>query len=218
MIADSPNYFTIVEEHFQRARGTGWFRLSPRDWDLLDRWKGAGVPVEAVLRGIDAVFEKRRKRQGQETVNSLAYCKPAVMVEAQAMARAGVGRPTQRPAAPFRIEQLREFIAGRVEALREAGQADLADSLAALNIDELFQDLEQLEQRLVAIEEKLLARLRGEVSDDWLSEARRSLDSELKPCRLKMTADQFAALERRLLDRRLMDEAKVPRLSLFYLA
>ena len=50
MTAESPNYFTIVEEHFQRARGTAWFRLSPRDWDLLDRWKSAGVPT--LLRSV----------------------------------------------------------------------------------------------------------------------------------------------------------------------
>ena len=51
------NYFTETEEHFQRARGTGLFRLSPLDWALIEAWKNAGVPLEAVLRGIDTAFE-----------------------------------------------------------------------------------------------------------------------------------------------------------------
>ena len=46
------NYFTEVEEHFQRARGTSIFLLSPLDWALIESWKNAGVPLAAVLRGI----------------------------------------------------------------------------------------------------------------------------------------------------------------------
>ena len=54
------NYFTEIEDHFQRARGTGLFLLSPLDWALIEAWKTAGIPLEAVLRGIDQAFEKWR--------------------------------------------------------------------------------------------------------------------------------------------------------------
>ncbi len=43
------NYFTEIEEHFQRARGTALFLLSPLDWALVETWKNSGVPLEAVL-------------------------------------------------------------------------------------------------------------------------------------------------------------------------
>ena len=33
------NYFTEIEEHFQRARGTGLFLLSPLDWALIETWR-----------------------------------------------------------------------------------------------------------------------------------------------------------------------------------
>ena len=46
------NYFTEIEEHFQRARGTGLFLLSPVDWALIEAWKNAGIPLEAVLRAM----------------------------------------------------------------------------------------------------------------------------------------------------------------------
>ncbi len=83
------NYFTEIEDHFQRARGTALFLLSPLDWALIESWKNAGVPLEAVLRGIDSAFEKWRGRKSKtQKVNSLAFCAQAVLTEAQQMAGA----------------------------------------------------------------------------------------------------------------------------------
>src|SRR5258708_37933229 len=80
------NYFTEIEEHFQRARGTSLFLLSPLDWALLESWKNAGVPLEAVLRGIDAAFDKWRSRKSKtQKVNSLAFCTQAGLTDAQQM-------------------------------------------------------------------------------------------------------------------------------------
>ncbi len=87
------NYFTEIEEHFQKARGTSLFLLRPLDWALIESWKTSGVPLEAVLRGIDIAFEKwRQKKSRVQQVNSLAYCAQAVLQEAQAMADRGTGR------------------------------------------------------------------------------------------------------------------------------
>ncbi len=55
------NYFTEIEEQFQRRRG-GILLLSTLDWALIETWKDAGIPLEAVLRGIDAAFERYEKR------------------------------------------------------------------------------------------------------------------------------------------------------------
>jgi hypothetical protein len=64
MTSIETNYFTLIEDHFRIARGTGMFTFSPRDVALVEAWKEGGIPIEAVLRGIDAVFEKRRERPG----------------------------------------------------------------------------------------------------------------------------------------------------------
>jgi hypothetical protein len=213
------NYFTEIEEHFQKARGTGLFLLSPLDWALIEAWKNGGIPLEAVLRGIDAAFETWRARPARartQKVNSLAYCAQAIAAEAQAMANAApVSRREAKP--PFAIEDVRSFIARNADMLGKCGHADLGDSLAALDVDTLYSDLEQLEQRLTAIEEKLIARLRASASEEALFEARRALDRELKPYRGKMTAEQLAMLEKQFLDRRLLESAGLGRLSLFYL-
>lgn len=213
------NYFTEIEEHFQRARGTGFFLLSPLDWALIEAWKNAGIPLEAVLRGIDVAFEKWRGRPARariHMVNSVAYCTQAIAAEAQALA-AGTAGTKREAKAPFAAGDVREFVARNAAALRSADHADLASSLEALDIDALYSDLEQLEQRLTAIEEKMIARLRATTSDEALFEARRALDRDLKPYRGKMTADQLAMLEKQFLERRLLESAGLPRLSLFYL-
>ncbi len=213
------NYFTEVEDHFQRVRGTGLFLLSPLDWALIESWKNAGIPLEAVLRGIDQAFEKWRKRPARariQMVNSIAYCAQAIAAEAQALAS---GRPARASAAPppFSLEDVRGFIGRNAEALRKAGQQDLAASLEALDVESLYTDMEQLEQRLTAIEEKMVARLRAAASEEALFEARRSLDVELKPYRGKMSTEQLAMLERQFLERKLLAAGGLPRLSLFYL-
>jgi len=213
------NYFTEIEEHFQRARGTGLFLLSPLDWALIEAWKNSGVPLEAVLRGIDAAFEKWRARPSRarfQKVNSVAYCAQAVAEEAQSMAS---GAPAKREAPPpFSLEDVHRHVQRNAEALRTAGQGDLAESLERLNLEELYRDLEHLEQRLTAIEEKMIARARAAASEEALFKARRALDQELKPYRGKMSAEQLATLERQFLDRKVLEAAGLPRLSLFYLA
>src|SRR4051794_4487136 len=93
------NYYTEIEEHFQKARGTHLFLLSPLDWALVESWKNSEVPLEAVLRGIDAAFSKWRSRKIKtQQVNSLAFCSQAVLTEAQVMA--GAARPQSRDEAP----------------------------------------------------------------------------------------------------------------------
>ncbi len=212
------NYFTEIEEHFQRARRTGLFLLSPLDWALIEAWRNGGIPLEAVLRGIDQAFEKWRARPPRarlQMVNSLAYCAQAIAAEAQAMAS---GVPAQASAPPpFSQDDVRAYVAGNAAALRNAKLGDLAASLEALDLDGLYADLEQLEQRLTAIEEKMIARLRSAASDEDLFEARRSFDQQLKPYRGKMSAGQLAMLERQFLERKLLETQKLPRLSLFYL-
>ena len=49
------NYFTEIEERYLKRRGSGLL-LSTIDWALIETWKDAGIPLDAVLRGIDEYF------------------------------------------------------------------------------------------------------------------------------------------------------------------
>jgi hypothetical protein len=216
------NYFTEIEEHFQRARGTGLFLLSPLDWALIESWKNAGIPLEAVLKGIDDAFEKWRSRKRKHRfVNSVAYCAQAVLEVAQRIPSA---RQSQKPLreAPFTAEQIRthlESAAGILRGRIETPFQEVALSLEALaaDTDHHVHRLEDLERRLTAMEDKLVATARSLESDANLYSLREALDAELRPYRGKMTAEQLATLERRYLDSAILERAKLPRLSLFYL-
>ncbi|HJU10151.1 MAG TPA: hypothetical protein VJ728_04705, partial [Candidatus Binataceae bacterium] len=91
------NYFTEIEEQFQRRRGT-ILMLSTLDWALIETWKDAGIPLEAVLRGIDSTFEKyHAKPSKSRKVNSLAYCAQEVLAAAEDMKEAAVGAGEAAP-------------------------------------------------------------------------------------------------------------------------
>jgi len=211
------NYFTEIEEHFQRARGTGLFLLSPLDWALIESWNNAGVPLEAVLRGIDEAFEKWRSRKVKtQRVNSLAFCAQAVLNEAQLMADGGTAPTKKEAAAPFPLEDLRAYLESNAAAVPFAEIAESLRKLAA-EVEEHYRNLEALEQRLTVLEEKMIAQARAAQSEDQLLTARQELDRQLRPYRGKMTADQLTMLEKQYLERNLLERAKLPRLSLFYL-
>jgi hypothetical protein len=215
------NYFTEIEEHFQRARGTGLFLLCPLDWALIETWKNAGVPLAAVLKGIDEAFEKWRSRKARRRlINSLAYCAQAVLEAAQRL-------PDERSApviveGPFAADELRAYLETAAAALRERFEQpfkEVASSLETLSadIENQMHDLEGLERRLTAMEDKMVAAARSIQREEDLLLMREKLDRELKPYRSKMTADQLALLERRYLDTALLEHARLPRISLFYL-
>ena len=216
------NYFTEVEEHFQRARASSLFLLSPLDWALIESWKNSGIPLEAVLRGIDSAFDKWRTRKHKtQQVNSLAFCSQAVLKEAEAMANNVPATGTADAEPAFPIDSVKAHLAKALEALRAApGYEEIATPLAAL-LEELethFADLQQLDQRLTALEDKMAALARTRLSDEDLFAMRRDLDAQLRPYRGKMTTDQLARLEKSFLDRKVYERAALPRLSLFYIS
>jgi hypothetical protein len=213
------NYFTETEEHFQRARGTSLFLLSPLDWALLESWKNSGVPQEAVLRGIDLAFEKWRSRKVKtRMVNSLAFCAQAVLTEAQLMTEGAPARPRQESAPPFTVDEMRAYLEGNAAGL-PAGYEQTAASLRKLaaEAEQHYGNLEGLEQYLTVIEEKMIAAARARQSEEQALESRRELDRQLRPYRGKMTADQLSMLEKQYLERHLLEQCKLPRLSLFYM-
>ena len=215
------NYFTEVEEHFQRARGTGLFLMSPLDWALVENWKNAGIPLEAVLRGIDRAFEKKTKRsRDPRSINSVAYCTQAVQEEAESLAKGESTRATRDAEPPFTLEELRQYLQANAASLATLpGYEGVAEALIGIEAEAEthFGDLERLEQRLTALEDKMSAIARSTVSDEDLFVMRQELDSTLRPYRGKMSADQIAMLERQYLDRRVQERVSLPRLSLFYL-
>lgn len=214
------NYFTEIEEHFQKARGTGLFLLSPIDWALIESWKGAGIPLEAALRGIDFAFEKwRAKKNRSRNVNGLAWCAQAVLDEAERMKDGLTDRPTVAPVeAPFTLDELKRHLgdaAARITIPELAGTRAAVEQILA-EAETHYTQLEALEQRLSALEDKMIATARARQTEHDLVIARQELDAQLRLYRSRMTAPQLSMLEKQYLDRWLLEHCQLPRLSLFY--
>lgn len=221
------NYFTEVEEHFQQARGSGLFLMSPLDWALLETWKDAEVPLEAVLKGIDRAFESWHKRKRKfRHINSLAYCAQAVLEAAREMEVGGASDSGDKaekqgfePAelAAFFRDSAEQVRASKASAeVREATAASLL-KLAAAAEDGSLEPLEAVEQRLTVLEERMQASLHNSLSEDEMLDIRREMEAQLAPYRSKMRAEQIALLEKQYMQRALLEKAQLPRLSLFYL-
>ena len=79
-------------------------------------------------------------------------------------------------------------------------------------------DLEDLERRLTILDDKQQALMAAHISEERMLQLRREMDGQLAAYRKKMKAEQLALVERQYIQKRLLEEFGLPRLSLFYLA
>jgi len=223
------NYFTEIEEHYQRRRGTGLL-LSTLDWALIETWKQADIPLEAVLRGIDTAFDSYERRPSKtKKINSLAYCSQAVLAAAEDMKEAAVGATREKQSPPgLQAEEITNFLRNNAAKLRKASVPGPMQSIVeecASSLDSLIAGvqqvssirLEDLERHLTILEEKLIASLTMTASEAMLLAARTEADREIAPYRAKMPAAQIEQLIKQFVHKRLFEQAKIPRLSLFYM-
>ena len=209
-------FYAAGEAAFIRRRGTP-FLLSPRDFALLKQWRALGVPIEAVEQGIDDAFSRREERAATGKVNSLSYCRDAVLAAWERRAESAVGRGEGREAAPdsaAALARLEESLAA--VAQRRPG---LADTLAAAS-----RSLRRLAsgQRAPGEIEESLARLDRKLATS-LYEAlpaaeRAALDAEIEKqiatLRDRMDEETARRTGRALTRRRLRERLDLPRLTL----
>jgi hypothetical protein len=222
------DYFSDIEEHFCRRRGTVLV-ASTLDWVLMESWKDAGVPLEAVLRGIDAAFDKYDRRPSKtRKINSLAYCAQQVLAAAEQMKEAAVGSVREARDEGLERQRVAAFLERNAKAVPDAARKLVGED--APKLKELAKQiggqsnfslenfsLEDLERRLTVMEEKLFAALLTSSPDDLLVEIRAQAERELAPYRSKMTGPQIDQLLKQYTNKRLLDHYKLPRLSLFYM-
>ncbi len=230
------NYFTEIEEYFWKKRGAHLL-VSPLDWAIMEAWQKAGVPLEAALKGIDRAFESygRSRRGAGKPLKSLAYCTDAVLeaAEEQQEAAAGVSPNSRRPKEElYSREDLRSYFAKNRLLLTKAAENSLVrpelaaqfretgtslETLGVLLESPGMLDLEDLERRLTILDEKLQAALTAAAPEELMLKLRREVDGQLAIYRSKMKGAQLAMVERQYLQKRLLEEFGVPRLSLYYL-
>ena len=227
------NYFTEIEDEFVKRRGSHLL-VSPLDWSLMEVWKQRGIPLHIVLRAINNAFDAydQRPHRGRK-VNSLMYCRQEV--EACYLqyleSRVGAGETKSDEAAqadsPFQPAAIRQYLNEQTATLERLAEGELSETLnrAVERLRELIDDLaktahisyEGLEADLTLIEESILEGLR-EIADPeilaaWEKEGKsqlRAYREGMKPEVYRQTLDNFIA-------RKLREQYRIPRLSLFYL-
>ncbi len=230
------NYFTEIEERFQQRRGS-LLLLSTLDWALIEMWREAGIPLEAVLRGIDAAFDKyeaRQKRARMQRVNGLAWCAQAVMQAAMEMKEAAAGSAPEANVereSGFEHERVAAHLAAAAQALDAATVAPEACRATACRLREMAAevagnadaakvvvDVEGLERTLTVLEEKLFAALTAAAPEDLLVGLKEHAARELAPYRNRMGVVQLRQVEKQFERKQLLVHYNLPRLSLFYMS
>lgn len=228
------NYFTEIEETFIRRRGRNLL-LSPLDWALIETWQERGVPLHVILRGIERVFDTIDKQPNRKrSVKSLFYCKEEIEAQYAEWLESQVGA-TEVESGESRVESekpsdsslfSREAIEAHLAkisedltAARAAADGDLREVLERVSgrLAELgtnYQTAEKLEESL----EKLDALI-----DETLFNAKETaqlkpqVEKQIASYRGKMDAEVFQRTFDLMLLKKLREDAKIPRLSLFYL-
>jgi len=232
------NYFTEIEEYFWKKRGSHLL-VSPLDWAIMEAWHLAGVPLEAAFKGIDRAFESyaRSRRGAGKPLKSLAYCTDAVLDAAAEAQEAAAGKASssasKNAAEPFPRDDLTNYFTRNSAMFRAAISAHQShpalvalweESLRGLEACTVILDspsaldAEDLERRLTLLDDRIHSGLLLHASHDILLRLRREMDSALSAYRRKMKAEQLALVEKQYLQKRLLEEFHLPRLSLFYLS
>jgi hypothetical protein len=229
------NYFTEIEERFQQRRGS-LLLLSTLDWALIETWREAGIPLEAVLRGIDAAFDKyeaQQKRGRMRRINGLAWCAQAVMEAAMELNEASAGTalaattPSESGFEHGRIAAHLEAAAAALDTSSVAPEPcartavrlrELAAEVRASTEGDAQVDLEALERSLTVLEEKLFAALTAAAPEELLVGLKEHAARELAPYRSRMGVVQLRQVERQFVQKQLLVHYSLPRLSLFYMS
>lgn len=211
-------YYAAGEAAFVARRGTP-FLLSPRDFALLKEWRAIGVPLEAVEAGIDEAFGRREERGAAGRVNSLAYCRDAVLSAWERRAETSVGRGAGRAEeSPAEVAPLLDRLAGRLAAVARS-HPELTD-----RVDSARRSLARLAKspRTPAEVEASLARLDRRLCNELFE----SIDAEerarigtrveevLGRARVKMDRETEEKTRRALTRRLLREELALPRLTI----
>jgi hypothetical protein len=230
------NYFTEIEERFQQRRGS-LLMLSTLDWALVETWRESGIPLEAVLRGIDNAFDKygerlRRANGRVRKVNGLAWCAQSVMESTEQAMEAAIGTSSTDDApkaeSGFEATRIANYLEDNAQAIEAARLPAPADSIAREIVTRLralatsarietTPQLEEMDRTLTVLEEKLVAGLLTAAHEDELTALREQATRELAPYRGKMQAVQIKQVQQQFLQKKLLEAYSLPRLSLFYM-
>jgi hypothetical protein len=190
--------------------------LSNADWNLIRKWRTAGLPLRVVLRGVADALESHAHSWGRNRkVGSLAYCANEVDVAADRWRRAIALGESEGVSAESALRGFAEALDGA----RDLGprSAPLARGLAAEMRALTATEVRDLEPWLVGRETALRSALEEDMGPAAVEEIARAVDHDLAPYRGRMPDRVLGQVRSESLARRVLEAHGLPRLSLFHL-
>ena len=210
-------YYEAAEAAFIQRRGTP-FLLSPSDFALLREWRALGVPLEAVEAGIDEAFTRREERKKVGRVNSLSYCRDAVLGAWERRAETSRGKGASGGALEIDAKAALESLAVQLEeshARRPDLAGPLASALTALaRLQASAGTAEQIEGSLARLDRKLAKELYAALPEQERSELDCEVAAQLSGAATRMDPATLEKTTRALTRRSVREKLELPRLSL----
>ncbi len=209
-------YYQAVEEYFVSRRGDPLF-LSNAEWNIVRRWRLAGLPLRVVLRGIrDALDAHAHGWSRERKVRSLSYCAGEVDAARERWERAlAIGRDEGEGAAGA----MRGFAAALEGALGLGPRARPVAQRVAGEIRERAEAgrLEDVSAWLLEREARLVEAIGADDGEERCVALEAEVDAGLERWRDRMPARVVEQLRREQVARRRLEAHGLPRLSLFHL-
>ncbi|HXK09616.1 MAG TPA: hypothetical protein VMT70_08240 [Vicinamibacteria bacterium] len=209
-------YYQAVEEFFVSRRGDPLF-LSNAEWNLVRKWRLAGLPLRIVLRGIrDALDAHDHGWSRDRKVRSLAYCAREVDAARERWERAlALGREEGLDVAGA--------LRGFAQDLERAEGLGPRARPAAIEISRELREraeggrLEEVSAWMADREARLLESISADEGRERQEALEAEVDRGLERWRARMPRRVLEQLRSELVARRRLEAHGLPRLSLFHL-
>jgi len=230
------NYFSEIEELFIRRRGRNLL-LSPLDWALIETWQERKIPLHIILRAIEKVFDGvDRQPAKKRTVKSLLYCREEIEAQYAAWLEMQVGKKVQ--SSKFKVQSSEDTSLSKSDLFSEEAIAAHLEKVstelnAALNkaegdlqttLGKVSKHLPELRQKSYAAQklEESLEKLDALVDESLLrnfetKKIKSEIEKQIASYKNKMEREIYERTFDLMLLKRLREQAKIPRLSLFNL-
>lgn len=232
------SYFSEIEQHFSKRRRSHML-VSPLDWSLMETWKQRGIPLEVVICGIDGAFDSYEAQPVKyRKVNSLFYCEQKVeeCFGQFNESRVGANAPSENEqqagaeSSEFSKDEVLEYLLDRLARLDSVEVQDrpaLAEAAARAMVrmagvidgvrGGVAPKLSVLEREVTAIESILLESAEASLSADEKQKLESETKGQFKPYKKSMPKEVYEQALGNYRRKRITQNLRIPRLSLFYM-
>ena len=208
MESEELRYFQALEKAFIRLRGAPLL-LAPADWQVAQRWRELGIPLDVVITSLEELFLRRHEHGQEGRVSSLRYCRPAVEREWRRVTE--LRGPAERASGDsFDVPRRLRALAA---SLPSGWQKSEALAASILSLDK--KRLETAENLLMKLDAGMLEVAAADLTGEQANAFEERIRTRLEALARDFSPGEVGAAEGRLRCQELRRQFALPVLSLF---